>query len=173
MLHLFTGFSYDRHPHILDEASVSLAHFTLTLGGTESSTPPRTGCAWDGNCPACADPRAAGRWIVRDPAGLGLETSCIVTPSMRTKDGNPMCGDKKLHALATTWQSAQGLAYQPYNCRHAPVPCPINSYFTGQLGFKAVACCLNLLDTVEPARKSRAAIVWPCKCNWVTRHHGR
>ena len=121
-LHLFAGFSYDRHPHILDEASVSLAQLTLTLDGTEFAAPPRTDCAWDGSCPACADPRVAGRWIVRDPAGLGLETSCIVTPSMRTKDGNPVCGDKKLQALATTWRSAQGLSYQPYGCRHAPTP---------------------------------------------------
>lgn len=135
MLHLFTGFSYDRHPHILDEASVTLAKFSLTLEGTEIAmrSPGSTlgssgsvgsaagrGCAWEGGCPACPDGRAAGRWIAREPAALGLETSCIVTPSMRTKDGNPMCGDKTLHRLATTWQSPEGLTYQPYSCRWDP-----------------------------------------------------
>ncbi|BDA44700.1 hypothetical protein COCOBI_06-1780 [Coccomyxa sp. Obi] len=117
VLHLYAGFSYDRHPHILDEASITLAQLTVDLGGTEFSSPPQKGCAWDGGCPECPDGRAVGRWIVRDTTGLDLETSCIVTPSMRTKDGNPVCGDSKLIALATTWQSSQGLAFQPYTCR--------------------------------------------------------
>lgn len=46
---------------------------------------------------------------MKDAEALGLETTCVVSPSMRTKDGNPMCGDLKLHSLATSWTSDQGI----------------------------------------------------------------
>ena len=55
--------------------------------------------------------RAQGRWLVKYPEALGLESTCIVSPSMRTKDGNPMCGDLKLHILATSWTSHQGAIF--------------------------------------------------------------
>jgi len=55
--------------------------------------------------------RAQGRWVVKYPEALGLESTCIVSPSMRTKDGNPMCGDLKLHILATSWTSHQGAIF--------------------------------------------------------------
>jgi len=55
--------------------------------------------------------RAQGRWLVKYPEALGLESTCVVSPSMRTKDGNPMCGDLKLHSLATSWTSHQGAIF--------------------------------------------------------------
>ena len=59
------------------------------------------------------------RWVTRDPVGLGLNISCIITPEMRTENGNPMCGNTTRHKLANTWQSKEKLHFQPYACRCA------------------------------------------------------